>query len=69
MLTEEMDTRQKEQESGATALVWTKLTGECPALMMISLVEDGPEPDNPELRNMQNDMPMPRTWQKVMTQF
>ena len=51
------------------ALVWTKLMSGCPALMMISSVEDGPEPDNPELRSVQNNMPMPRTWQKMRTQL
>ena len=29
----------------------------CQPLMMISLAEDGPEPDNPEPRNVQNDTP------------
>ena len=69
MLTEEMDTRQKERSQELPALVWTKSTGGCPALIMISLAEDGPEPNNPGLRNVQNNTPMPRTWQKVMTRL
>ena len=62
MLTEEMDTLRRSRSQELAALVWTKSTGGCPALMMISLAEDGPEPDNPVLRNMQNDTPTPRTW-------
>ena len=62
-------TCQKEQELGAIYQhwVWTKSKSGCPALMMISLAEDVLEPGNPELRKEQNDMPMPRTWQKMMT--
>ena len=69
MLTEEEKIRQKEQESGASSTGVDDVGGECPALMMTSLAEDRPEPDNPERRSVQNNMPMPRTWQKVMTQF
>lgn len=63
----EVDTHQKEEESGATSTGVDEVDEWMSSLMMISLAEDGPEPDNPELRNMQNDMSMPRTWQKVMT--